>query len=784
MRLSRFFRGALLSTVMATAGVAHAVNADPATFAETAWQQSASLTQATGMAWATDGTNRLFVTRKGGQLMVIKDGALLATPWATLTPYTSSECGLLSVAFHPSFTENHFVYLFVTVSSTEQQIQRWIDNPATDTGTFDKVIVGGLPTQGINHDGGGLGFGRDGHLYWSIGDNGSPRRGIDGDLTVLAAKVGRATAEGAIPLDNPFYDGPGPNNDYIWARGFRNPFTLTFRPATGDLWLDVVGSLWEQVMVVTRAMHGGWDDYENDQPAGYQLPAIAYRTNGQNQRAIVNLVRASDVVTVTTTTPHQYRRGAEILIAATSDNSFMGRFFVASIPTPTTFTFAQVAADASSNGGTATQTTMGGAIGGGTFYASTLFPPDYWGNFFFGDYNSGQYFRVTLDGQGVASVKEWADYGVALDTTVGPDGALYASDFAFSGNGTIYRTVPVALPTDPIVMPTDLWLTEGGRAAFTVVLPQKPMGQVGLAVLRTSGDADLSVIEGATLTFTAANWDIPQRVVILSTADADRVDDTATFTISGTNLADRTVNVYVPDAPPAIYAYPSPLTIAEGASAALSIGLTEAATSPVTIDVTITGDADVTAATTITFDPSDGTSPKLLQVSAASDVDTTNDSATITLTAAGYTARAVPVTVLDTTVVPDLAPPADLTTTPDLTSAPTEPDLAEESADLAAADLMMSPPEDDLGHVDDVDQRAPASADLPPAADLRRDYDFAKEPPDLLARADLFGQGVTFEGGGYGCQAGGGGAETGAVVLTVLAGLLIRRRSPRPRRPA
>ncbi len=542
-------------------------------------------------------------------------------------------------------------------------------------------------------------------------------------------------------------------------------------------------------MVVTRGMHGGWDDYENDQPAGYQLPVIAYRTNGQNPRTIVGLVRAGDVVTVTTTAPHQYRRGAEILIAATGDSSFVGRFFVASIPTPTTFTFAQVGTDASSSGGTATQTAMGGAIGGGTFYSSTLFPPDYWGNFFFGDYNSGQYYRVTLDGLGVASVKEWADYGVALDTTVGPDGALYASDFAFSGNGTIYRTVPVALPTDPVVTPTDLWLTEGGRAALTVVLPQKPVGQVGLAVLRTSGDADLSVIEGATLTFTPANWDVPQRVVILSTADADRVDDTATFTISGTNLANRTVNAYVPDAPPAIYAYPSPLTITEGGSAALSIGLAEAVTSTITIDVLITGDADVTSATTITFEPSDGTSPKLLTVSAASDVDGTNDSATITLSASGHTTRDVPVTVLDNTVIPDLAAPADLATARDLTGAPPEPDLAAESSDLAvessdlaAADLTMAPPGDDLGDPADVDQGTPASADLLPAADLRRDRDLAK--PDLMARVDLPGEVFAVEGGGYGCQAGGSGTGSGAVVLTVLAGLLIRRRSPRPPRRA
>ena len=52
---------------------------------------------------------------------------------------------------------------------------------------------------------------------------------MNGDLTSLASKIGRATRTGAVPNDNPFIDGAGPNNDYIWARGFRNPFTLTFQ---------------------------------------------------------------------------------------------------------------------------------------------------------------------------------------------------------------------------------------------------------------------------------------------------------------------------------------------------------------------------------------------------------------------------------------------------------------------------------------------------------------------------------------------------------------------------
>src|SRR6185436_9692654 len=124
-------------------------------------------------------------------------------------------------------------YVFATVSISEQQIIRY--TVVGDTATEKTIVVSGLPTRGANHDGGGIGFGPDGKLYWSIGDNGAGV-GTNADLTSLAAKVGRANPDGTAPADNPFHDGSGAR-DFIWARGMRNPFTLAFQPTTGLLWL-------------------------------------------------------------------------------------------------------------------------------------------------------------------------------------------------------------------------------------------------------------------------------------------------------------------------------------------------------------------------------------------------------------------------------------------------------------------------------------------------------------------------------------------------------------------
>src|SRR5687768_1025560 len=110
MRLA-FFALALIAARTATAGTGF-----PAGFSETTY--ATGVTYATSMAWAPDGSNRLFVTRQGqgpggalrtagGEVRIIKNGALLATPFATVAPgWFWSEAGLLGLTFDPDFASN------------------------------------------------------------------------------------------------------------------------------------------------------------------------------------------------------------------------------------------------------------------------------------------------------------------------------------------------------------------------------------------------------------------------------------------------------------------------------------------------------------------------------------------------------------------------------------------------------------------------------------------------------------------------------------------------------
>ncbi|RKI50903.1 hypothetical protein D7Y27_01340 [Corallococcus sp. AB004] len=88
-------------------------------------------------------------------------------------------------------------------------------------------------------------------------------------------------------------------------------------------------------------------------------------------------------------------------------------------------------------------------------------------------------------------------------------------------------------------------VVEGGTASFSVALagfalPGDPSGLVTVTVERTDGDADLTVREGASLTFDPAVWE-PQEVVLAAAKDADNEDGTATFTLSAPGLDSRTL---------------------------------------------------------------------------------------------------------------------------------------------------------------------------------------------------------------------------------------------------
>ncbi|WP_084737162.1 PQQ-dependent sugar dehydrogenase [Cystobacter ferrugineus] len=631
-------------------------------FVETNYS-SPALTPATGLGWAPDGSGRLFLLNQNGTVRVatMRDGELLTsgtslvtTVFATESVHTNNACGLLGLAFDPNYAVNRYVYLFLTApGGTRQMIVRYTD--ANGVGTARTVVVDNLPTTGQDHNGGALGFGPDGKLYWAIGDLGNGT-GVNADLTSLASKVSRANPDGTPANDNPFNDGVGPNNEYIWAQGFRDPFTFTFQPTTGKLWVNVVGTGYEQVFVTEEGDHAGYSVYENNQPKQpnnrYITPVIKYRTNGIDTRNLTanGATRSGGVATFTTTAAHGFRKGEKLTVSGVTDASFDGTVYVASTPSATTWTAVQAGPDAASGGGQAVTDDLGGAITGGVFYDSTLFPPEYRGNFFFGDFNSHRVVRATLAvDNSVATVDSWGtDFTQAVDMDVGPDGALYVVG---SASGNVTRVMPEQVSQKLIVSGLNQRVAEGGRSVFTVRLAQAPTADVTVTVQRASGDADLTVADGEQLTFTPANWNQPQLVTIAAADDTDKAPDLASFAVAAQALSTETVVVTSIDNNAArLVLSTTALTLDEGGSGTVTVALSRRPDGNVSVTVARTaGDTDVsvTEGETLRFTTSNWNTPRTVTVAAAEDADSEKDTATLTVAAAGVDARTVSVTVKD-----------------------------------------------------------------------------------------------------------------------------------------
>jgi len=205
-------------------------------------------------------TSRLLVVERGGRILLRKHGIRQDSAFLNLTGLTDSstgEYGVYSIAFHPQYATNRFVYVYYVDHSGATQVSRFTADPGLDHAapatehsilhvpqSVAAVLYGGLVT-----------FGPDGKLYIAIGD---------GDADVDTAETSRAQdsasllgkllrvdvdagAPYGVPADNPFVGRAGWRTE-IWQLGLRNPWRWSFDRQTGDLWIGDVGQhVWEEI---------------------------------------------------------------------------------------------------------------------------------------------------------------------------------------------------------------------------------------------------------------------------------------------------------------------------------------------------------------------------------------------------------------------------------------------------------------------------------------------------------------------------------------------------------
>lgn len=165
----------------------------------------------------------------------------------------TSEGGLLGLVLHPNFSENNFIYLYLTTEENgtiTNQVERYVYRDDT---LFDrKVILQGIKGS-ANHDGGRIAFGPDGYLYITTGDAQTPTLAQDKNL--LNGKILRITDDGGIPSDNPF-------DNAVYSVGHRNPQGLAWA-ADGTLWATEHGPSGletgnDEVNIITKGSNYGW----------------------------------------------------------------------------------------------------------------------------------------------------------------------------------------------------------------------------------------------------------------------------------------------------------------------------------------------------------------------------------------------------------------------------------------------------------------------------------------------------------------------------------------------
>ena len=265
------------------------------------------LTQPVFATHAGDGSGRMFIVQKTGQILILKGTHLNTTPFLNISTLITTgggqEQGLLGLAFDPNYATNGYFYIVYTNKTGvgNDVLARYHvsgDPDVADNASAQILLTVSEPET--NHNGGMIAFGPDGYLYFGLGDGGGggDSHGSIGngqDKTTLLGKILRldvSTVPYTIPPTNPFYGSVYPSvKKEIWAYGVRNPWRFSFDKITGDLFIGDVGQdAQEEIDYQTSRSAGGenygWRIREGNlcynpssnciSPSGYVAPVATY----------------------------------------------------------------------------------------------------------------------------------------------------------------------------------------------------------------------------------------------------------------------------------------------------------------------------------------------------------------------------------------------------------------------------------------------------------------------------------------------------------------------------
>ncbi len=210
------------------------------------------------VAAAPGDPSTLYVVEQQGTIMMVRNGQTAGTFLDIRDRVRSGgEQGLLSVAFHPGYAQNHLFYVDYTNTNGDTRVVEFKSaNGVGDASSARQLLFVHQPYE--NHNGGQLQFDKAGYLYVGMGDGGSA--GDPGNRAQnLSVRLGK------LLRINPTRHGSAWQ---IVGYGLRNPWRFSFDRKTGNLWIGDVGQeRYEEVDYRAAARIGrlanyGWSRYE------------------------------------------------------------------------------------------------------------------------------------------------------------------------------------------------------------------------------------------------------------------------------------------------------------------------------------------------------------------------------------------------------------------------------------------------------------------------------------------------------------------------------------------
>ncbi len=214
-----------------------------------------------GMAFLPNGD--MLVTERSGKFYRVTKNKSLQIISGTPEVFNEGQGGLMDVELHPDFKNNNLIYLSYSISkkNNDEVLSSTAIMRAVLKGNEiiqQKIIYEALPYEKTKyHYGCRLVFGKDGYLYFSIGDRGDQNKNPQ-DISNSLGKIHRIKDDGSIPADNPFINTPNAVAS-IYSYGHRNPQGLALNPQTGEMWSNEHGPRGgDEVNLIKKGANYGW----------------------------------------------------------------------------------------------------------------------------------------------------------------------------------------------------------------------------------------------------------------------------------------------------------------------------------------------------------------------------------------------------------------------------------------------------------------------------------------------------------------------------------------------